>query len=83
MLSSVLRSPRAVAANIEIVRTFIRLRSAVLAGKELAERVRRVEQTQISQEKELGEHATEIHEVFAAIRDLSARRTRARQKKPL
>jgi hypothetical protein len=76
MLSSVLRSPRAIAANIEIMRAFIRLRSAVLASKELAERVHRVEQTQVSNEKELGEHAVEIHEVFAAIRDMSAPRRR-------
>lgn len=70
MLSSVLRSPRAIAANIEIMRAFMRLRSALLASKELAERVRRIEQTQVSHEKELGEHAVQIHEVFAAMRGL-------------
>ena len=72
MLSSVLRSPRAIAANIEIMRAFIRLRSAVLASKELAERVYKVEQTQVAHEKELGEHAVQIHDVFAAMRDMAA-----------
>lgn len=68
MLSSVLRSPRAIAANIEIIRAFIRLRSALLASKELAERVQKIERTQVEHEKELGEHAVQIHEVFAAMR---------------
>jgi hypothetical protein len=76
MLSSVLRSPRAIVANIEIMRAFIRLRSAVLASKELAERVHRVERTQIAHEREFGEHAVEIHDVFAAMRDMAARKRR-------
>ena len=76
MLSSVLRSPRAIAANIEIMRAFIRLRSAVLASKELAERVYKVEQTQVSHEMELGEHAADIHGLFAAMRDMAAPRRR-------
>lgn len=74
MLSSVLRSPRAISVNIEIMRTFIRLRSALRASKELAERVHSVERTQIGQEKELGEHAVHIHELFAAMRHLGAPR---------
>ena len=78
MLSSVLHSPRAIAANIEIMRAFIRLRSAVLASKELAERVYKVEQTQVAHEKELGEHAARIHDVFAAMRDMAAPRRRKR-----
>lgn len=78
MLSSVLRSPRAIAANIEIMRAFIRLRSAVLASKELAERVYKVEQTQVAHEKELGEHAVQIHDVFAAMRDMAAPATSRR-----
>ena len=78
MLSSVLRSPRAIAANIEIMRAFIRLRSAVLASKDLAERVYKVEQTQVAHEKELGEFAVEIHDVFLALRDMAAPRRRKR-----
>ena len=36
MLSSVLRSARAIAVNIEIMRAFVRLREALSANKELA-----------------------------------------------
>ena len=37
MLSSVLRSPRAVEVNIEIMRAFVRLRQLLSAHKELAD----------------------------------------------
>lgn len=40
MLSSVLRSPRAIAVNIEIMRTFVRLRRMAISHKELAEEVK-------------------------------------------
>jgi len=41
MLSSVLRSPRAVQVNIEIVRAFVRLRQIVLENTELARKLAR------------------------------------------
>lgn len=82
MLSSVLRSPRAIAVNIEIMRAFIRLRSALLASKELAERMSRVEQTQVGHEKELGEQSVDIHELFVAMRRLAAPKRPRRTKSP-
>lgn len=39
MLSSVLRSPRAVAVNIEIMRAFVRLRQMLLSHAELAKKL--------------------------------------------
>jgi phage regulator Rha-like protein len=68
MLSGVLNSSRAVQVNVAIMRAFVRLRSTVLSSDELAGRVRKVERTQKAQELELGEHAVQIHEVFAAVR---------------
>lgn len=82
MLSSVLNSERAIQVNVAIMRAFVRLRSAILSGGEIGERVRKVERTQQAQETELGEHAVQIHEVFAAIRSLkgaSRRRGHARK----
>ena len=78
MLSGVLSSPRAVEANIAIMRAFIQLRSAVLARKEIAGRVQKLERTQESHEKELGEHAVEIHKVFVALNKMKAPPTRSR-----
>ena len=43
MLSSVLRSGRAVAVNIAIMRTFVRLRQMLASNKELAEKVGEME----------------------------------------
>ena len=39
MLSTVLNSPRAIAANIEIMRAFVRLRLILTSNKELARRL--------------------------------------------
>ena len=71
MLSGVLNSPRAVQVNVAIMRAFVRLQSAVAAGNALAERTRQIERTQIAHERELGEHAVQIHEVFAAMRRMT------------
>ena len=43
MLSSILRSDRAVAVNIAIMRTFVRLRQILASNKELAEKVGEME----------------------------------------
>jgi hypothetical protein len=43
MLSSVLRSPRAVAANIAIVRTFIKLRELLATHEEIGHRLNQLE----------------------------------------
>jgi len=45
MLSSVLNSERAVAVNIAIIRTFVRLRQILASNRELAERLLAMEQT--------------------------------------
>jgi hypothetical protein len=60
MLSSVLRSPRAVQVNIEIMRAFIRLRQMLASHVELARKLDSLEQKYDSQFKE----------VFEAIRRL-------------
>ena len=51
MLSSVLRSPRAVAVNIEIMRAFVRLRQMLLSHADLARKVNALEKKCDSQFK--------------------------------
>ena len=51
MLSSVLRSPRAVAVNIEIIRAFVRLRQMLLSHADLARKVDALEKKYDSQFK--------------------------------
>lgn len=68
MLASVLRSRKAVATSVAIVREFIRLRSAVVEGAHNDERIVRLEKTQSAHERELGEHAVAIHEIVAEMK---------------
>lgn len=60
MLSSVLRSPRAVAANIQIMRAFVDLRRAAALSAEVLRRIKRLET----------KYDDRFRQVFAAIRAL-------------
>jgi ORF6N domain. len=60
MLSSVLRSPRAVQVNIEIMRAFIRLRQILTSHAELARKLDEMEK----------KYDAQFQEVFEAIRQL-------------
>ncbi len=60
MLSSVLRSKRAVQVNIAIMRTFVKLRSMLASNKELARRLAALEK----------KYDTQFKVVFDAIRKL-------------
>ena len=62
MLSSVLRSARAVAVNIEIMRTFVKLRSLLESNKELAKKLAALE----------AKYDDQFTIVFEAIRELMA-----------
>ena len=67
MLSSVLRTPRAIAVNIEIMRAFVRLREVLATNKELAKRFAALE---ARIEKRLGDQDQAIVEILQAIREL-------------
>jgi hypothetical protein len=63
MLSSVLKSPRAVRVNIEIMRAFVRLRRALAHNRELAEKLSELEH-------KVAIHDESIRAIFDAIRHL-------------
>ena len=63
MLSSVLRSKRAVQINIEIMRAFVRLREMLLSHKDLARKLDALERKYES-------HDMHIRSLFEAIRQL-------------
>jgi hypothetical protein len=71
MLSSVLRSSRAIQVNIEIMRAFVRLREILSSHHELAKKLEALEQRYDSQ----------FQVVFEAIRQLMA--PPAREKRPI
>jgi len=63
MLSSVLRSKRAIQVNIAIMRAFVRLRQIFATHKELAHKLSELE-------KKIEKHDAEIQAIFEAIRQL-------------
>lgn len=65
MLSSVLKSKRAVEVNIAIMRAFVRLREILGTHKDLAAKLAVLE-------KKFGEHDEKFQLVFEAIRQLMA-----------
>ncbi|MBI3392576.1 MAG: ORF6N domain-containing protein [Nitrospirae bacterium] len=73
MLSSVLLSPRAVQANIAIMRAFVRLRETLAIHKELAAKL-------MSLERKIAGHDESIRTLFEAIRQLMAPPEKARRK---
>ena len=65
MLSSVLRSDRAIAANIAIMRAFVRLREIISANTELAKKLDELEHR-------VSGHDDAITNIVQAIRELAA-----------
>jgi hypothetical protein len=70
MLSSVLRSPRAVQVNVEIMRAFVRLRQMMLTNADLAQKLAALERR----------HDGQFRVVFDAIRQLMAESAKTRKR---
>lgn len=73
MLSSVLRSERAIRVNVAIMRAFVRLRRMASENKKLAEKLRELEDR-------VGGHDEAIDSLFDAIRRLTALPEEARSR---
>jgi ORF6N domain len=67
MLSGVLRSDRAVAVNIEIMRTFVELRRVSLSYAALSERLEELERETTAR---LDQHDEQIAQIFKALHQL-------------
>lgn len=65
MLATVLNSERAIQVNIVIMRTFVRLRHILSTHKELADKLKELE-------NKVEKHDSEIQSIFEAIRQLMA-----------
>jgi len=70
MLSGVLRSPRAVHVNIEIMRAFVRLRQLLQANADLAKKLASLEK----------KYDAQFRIVFDAIRELMAPPTKPKRR---
>lgn len=74
MLSGVLRSDRAIAVNIEIMRTFVELRRVAGSYAAIEKRLKQIE-------RRVGEHDEQLEQIFTALRQLIA--PPARPKRPI
>jgi hypothetical protein len=77
MLSGVLRSERAVAVNIAIMRAFVELRRAAASYSAIEKRLEALER---DTKARLGEHDQQLNEIFKALRRLIAPPPRPRHK---
>jgi hypothetical protein len=78
MLSGVLRSDRAIAVNIEIMRVFVELRRAAGSFQELQ---KRLDQMELDIGARLSEHDEQLRQIFEALRQLIA--PPPREKRPV
>lgn len=69
MLSGVLRSDRAIAVNIEIMRAFVELRRAASSFQELQQRL---DQMELDIGARLSEHDEQLRQIFEVLRQLIA-----------
>jgi len=76
MLSSVLRSARAIEVNIAIMRAFVRLREVLATHKDLARKLEELE-------RKFGEHDAKFHLVFEAIRQLMTPPPEPEKRRPI
>jgi ORF6N domain len=67
MLSSVLKSARAIAVNIQIMRAFVRMRELLISNRALADKL---DQLEARLEKKLTTHDEAIAAILSAIREL-------------
>jgi len=67
MLSSVLKSDRAIAVNIQIMRAFVRMRELLISNRALAQKL---DQLEARLEKKLAHHDEAIAAILSAIREL-------------
>ena len=74
MLSSVLGSPRAIAVNIEIMRTFVQVRELAVTHGDLAERLAELEERTdalaLQHDSFSRNTRAQLKQVFEAIREL-------------
>lgn len=73
MLSSVLNSDRAIRVNIQIIRTFIKLREFISTHKELTHKLNQFE-------NKIEKHDGEIQSIFEAIRLIVAEPIKPKRK---
>ena len=63
MLSSILRSPKAISMNIAIMRAFVEVRKVLLRQPDLKEQIKEIKER-------LGEHDAQLNQIYDALENL-------------
>ena len=74
MLSSVLKSKRAVAVNIHIIRVFTRMRRMLLTHKDILLQIQHLEKQIMKQDGQLKKHEKEMQMIFTALKNFLIRK---------
>lgn len=72
MLSSVLKSPRAIQMNVYIMRAFVKLRELLATNKELAEKIEELEMEQRTQGKDITSITIALNKLLEAKKSLKS-----------
>lgn len=78
-LSSVLKSKRAIAVNLQIMRVFNRMQKMLLNYKEILLKIEKIEQQLLKQIDKSQKHEEEIQLIFNALKQLLAEPSRQRK----
>ena len=70
MLSSVLRSKKAIAVNIQIMRVFNRMQELLLTHKDILLKLEALERKMMKQDSKIGKHDKEIQMIFTYLKKL-------------
>jgi len=70
MLSSVLKSERAIATNIHIIRVFTRMKQIALEHKDILLKLEQLERRILLQDGKLKKHDHEMRTILTALREL-------------
>ncbi len=71
MLSSVLKSKRAVAVNIQIMRTFVKIRELALTNKDLTQRLNEIEKSFIEYANNMNVNIEDIYKHLNYLTDIT------------
>lgn len=70
MLSSVLKSNKAIAVNIHIIRVFTKMRQLMFSHKEILKRLEQVGKKVMKHDSRLKKHEKEMQMIFKALKEL-------------
>ena len=70
MLSSVLNSPTAIEANIQIIRVFCKMRELLLTNKDILIKLEQIEKRMIKQDNKMKKYEVDIQIIFEALKEL-------------